>query len=514
MTSSTASTTTAPAAARRTKTLVILIAVGLASMMLPWTVTGTAVALPHMATDLSANVSGTQWVLNAYNVAFAACLLAAGSLADRFGRRRVMVTGVIVYVLTSLVCALANNILLIDIARAVQGVGAAGVLSAGAAVLAATFEGPMRARAFGVLGTSFGFGLAAGPLAAGALVQVANWRAFFLINALVGVVVIALSPKIKESLNPNAGRVDWGGMVTFSASLVLLTYGFVEGPAAGWASPFTVGAFVLAVLFMVGFVLVERSVQHPMFDLSLFKRPTFVAVVSQPFTIVFGFVILVTYLPPYFQGFGGHDSGTAGLLELPMMLPVLILPLLTGFIASRIPIRVILAVGSLLIAIGSILLITLQPHSSLVAILVPLLVFGLGVGAAFGVMDNAAVSVVPVERVGMASGIFNTMRITGETVAVAGAAALLSSLTFSGVIGRLPTLGDTARRLAGDAMQGRLTGSLASVPAAQRGTVLDVASSSLTSAMHVLVIVIAVLALIGSITTFLVIRDRELNPQD
>jgi len=489
-----------------------LLAVALASVMLPLTVTGPAVALPRLATSLGAGVGAGQWVQNAYGVTFAACLLAAGGLGDRFGRKRVLLIGIEIFLAMSLVCGLASNIVLIDVARAVQGVGAAGVLTSGAAILAATFEGPARARAFGVLGASFGFGLALGPRVAGALVSATGWRSVFLMNVVLGLFVLLLVPRVRESRDPEAQRVDWGGLVTFSGSLFLVAMFFVEGPGQGWASAAALGSLAGAAVFMALFVLVELRVQRPMFDLSLFRRPTFIVVVCQPFTITFGFVVLLVYLPQYFQGVGGHSSTTAGALLLPLTVPVLALPLLAGRLAARLPLRVMLAASSALIAAGSLWLVVLQPGDSWLTLAGPLLVFGIGVGSAFGVMDNAAVSVVPVERSGMASGIFNTMRITGESVAIAGAGALLSSLAGSDLHHRAGNLtSGQVKSLAGDAVQGRLGGSLDSLPAPARTAAREAVGHALTTAMHTTFVALAVLALLGAVTTYAVVRDRELQ---
>jgi EmrB/QacA subfamily drug resistance transporter len=498
--------------ARPANTKVTLIAVALASLMVPLAVTGPALALTSMGGDLSANVSGLQWVLNAYNVTFAASLLAAGGLADRFGRRRVLVAGTAIYTAMSLVTGLAGSILLVDIARAVQGIGSAGILTAGAATLAATFEGPARAKAFGVLGTAFGCGLALGPLAAGALVDVAGWRSVFLLNVVLGAIVLVLAPRLTESRNEVTGPIDLGGLVTFSLSLFLLAMGFVQGPVSGWDSAVTIGSFVGAAVFMALFVVAERRAKNPTFDLSLFRRPTFVVVMSQPFTIVFGFVILVVYLPPYFQGVDGLTATAAGALLLPLMLPVFVLPMLIGQIAARVPLRVLLAMSSLLIAAGSLWLMTLEPGQSAMAVAGPLAVFGIGVGSAFGVMDNAAVSSVPVERAGMAAGMFNTIRITGESVAVAGAAALLGSLTMNRILDTgLDLPADRLSTVAVQAAQGRMDEAVAAAPAGQGQAVLDAATSGITSAMHGTFLAIAVLAAVGAVATFFGIRDREIE---
>jgi EmrB/QacA subfamily drug resistance transporter len=505
---------TAPAGASlrptRAASVATVLTVALASVTLPLAVTAPAVALNAMSTDLNASPAGAQWVLNAYNVTFAACMLAAGSLADLFGRRKTLVGGVVLFALMSLLCAVVGNIALIDVCRGLQGIGAAGILTSGAAVLANSFTGSARAKSFGVLGASFGFGLALGPLTAGALVDAFGWRSVFWLNVVIGAVVVLASRYLPESRDPNATRVDWAGLVTFSSSLFLLTLTFVIGPAYGWVSLPTLGSIVGFIVFLALFVVVEGRQRRPMFDLTLFRRPTFVAVVCQPFTITFGFVVLLVYLPAYFQGVGGADPATSGALLLPLTVPVLLIPLLAGPVAARVPLRAMLGSSSLLIAAGSLWLVVLSPTASWPQLIGPLLVFGIGVGSAFGVMDNAAVSVVSHERAGMASGIFNTMRITGEGIAIAGAASLLATLTAAGIVRRVGGVDGTAISAAGEVVQGHVA---AAVSAFGRSTVDTrvVLADSLTSSLHTVFVVLAILALAGALATFVVIKDKDLN---
>ncbi|HST46437.1 MFS transporter [Jatrophihabitans sp.] len=508
-------TDTGPAPRARTSAAsaaTTLVAVAIASVMVPFAVTAPAVALTRMAQDLNASPGGIQWVLNGYNVAFASSLLAAGTVADRFGRRRVLLSGTALYALMALISGLAGSIGVVDIARAIQGIGSAGILTGGAATLAATFSGPARAKAFGVLGTAFGAGLALGPLLAGVLVDALSWRAVFLLTVLLAAAVLTLGSRILPSRDDNAGKLDIGGLLCFTASLLLLTLGLVEGPISGWASAPTVASLIGAAVFMAGFVAVENRTGSPAFDLSLFKRPVFVAVMSQPFTIVFGFVILVVFLPPYFQGVNGSSAAAAGALLLPLMLPVLVVPTLSGQLAARVGLRPVLVVSSALIGAGALGLLVLQPHQPLVEVAIPLLVFGLGVGGAFGVMDGAAVSVVPVEQSGAAAGMFNTIRITGESIATAGAAALLSSLTLSSLLGTGDIEGDRARSLAVESTQGRGADSVDSMGLGAAGAGLKhTIETGLTSAMHITFVVVAVLAFTGSVVTAWALKNRQLE---
>jgi predicted MFS family arabinose efflux permease len=475
-----------------------VVAVGFASVMLPFLVSGAAVALPDMAADLRASVGSAQWMLNGFNITFAALPLAAGGMADRLGRRRVLLAGTALVGASALMVGLAPSMAAVDGARVVQGCGAAAVLAAGAAVLANSTSGRRRQVAFGVLGTSFGAGLAIGPLAAGALVSVAGWRSVFLVVAAVSVPAWSCALKAPESRDPDPSALDLAGLVIFTAGLSCLSFAFVRAATAGWAEPDTLLLLALAVVLVVLFGLVEfRRADRAMFDVRLFRRPDFLAVVCQPFTVTLGFVILLIYLPAYLQGVGGRSSLTSGLLLLPMTAPVLILPLFASQLAARTSIRTVLTGASVLIALGAALTATLHSDASWWALAAPLMPFGTGVGLAFGVMDNAAVSTVPVRNAGAAAGIFNTMRITGESVAVSAAAAILTTLT-AGELRATGTPSQTATDLAGQAIHGQ-------VSAAHHAAV----AAGFTAAFHTLGLVLAALSAAGAVLTYLALAPHR-----
>ncbi|MFJ8476878.1 MFS transporter [Kitasatospora sp. NPDC094011] len=469
-----------------------VVAVGAASVMLPFSVTGAAVALPNAAAQLGSSVGAAQWMLNAFNLTFAALPLAAGGLADRLGRRRVLLAGIALVGAMSLLVALAPSMALVDAARAVQGCGAAAVLAAGAAVLAHATTGRRRQLAFGILGTSFGTGLAVGPLLAGALVEAAGWRSVFLLVAALAVPAWLCATRAPESRNPAPPALDLAGSVSFTAALGCLSFAFVRAGSAGWSAPDTLVLLAAAVALLGLFTAVElRRADRAMFDVRLFGRPEFVVVVCQPFTVTLGFVVLLVYLPAYLQGVGGRSALASGLLLLPMTAPVLLLPLVAGRLAARTSVRAVLTAASALIVLGALLLTTLRGDGPWWALALPLTPFGAGVGLAFGVMDNAAVSTVPVENAGAAAGVFNTMRITGESVAVSGAAALLTTLVAARLGGSgLPS--DAATRIAGQAVQGQ-------VVEAQHAALAE----GFTGALHTLGLILAALSTLGAVLTYL-----------
>ncbi|CAM5583210.1 Putative multidrug resistance protein MdtD [Streptomyces alboniger] len=488
----------------------VLVAIALAAVMLPISVTGPGVALADMSGALHASAASTQWVLNAYNVAFTAFMLAAGSAADLFGRRRLFLSGTTVFALASLVAGTAPTILLVDLARFVQGMGAAAVLTSGSALLAHTFTGAARARAFGIFGASIGFGLAMGPFVSGLLVGAASWHAVFLINVLLGAVVLVLARPLPESKNPGARRIDLPGVLTFTLALMLLALGFVQGPSQGWGGVVTLGSFAGAALFLALFVVVELRVSEPMFDLSLLRRPTFVAIIWQPVSIVFAFAALLVYLPPYFQGAGGAGSTMSGAMLLPLTLPVFILPLFTPTLVRLLSVRTLLAVGPAVLAVALLLMTFTDPLSSRTGLYAALLLAGVGIGLAFGVMDNAAVSVVPPERSGMASGMFNTLRVAGETIGVACVGGLLLTSTRQQLAaggGETGGGGRTSGAMADDVVQGRLD----SVRASGGEDLVDRAVQGLQHGWSVVYVVLACVALAGAIAIFAMVRDRDLD---
>jgi len=472
--------------------------VATASAALPFSVTGAAVALPALSAQLGSAIGATQWVQNAFNLTFASMALACGSLADRFGRRRVLLAGIGTVAGMALLIALSSSLPLIDVLRAAQGCGGAAVLASGAAVLAHAATGRRRQLAFGVLGTSFGAGLALGPVVAGALVDAAGWRAVFFAVAAVALAALLCAHRAPESRNPAAAPLDWPGLTTFTTGLASVSFVFVGATTQGWASAAAVVPLLAAVVLLVAFVVVEaRDVRRAMFDVRLFRRADFVAVVCQPFAVTLAFVVLLVYLPPYLQGLTGRDVLSSGLLLVPLTVPVLVTPLLGGWLGARTSLRAVLTLAAVLNAAGCLGLLTLNPHSTWLGLAGPLLLCGLGVGLAFGVMDNAAVSTVPVANAGAAAGIFNTVRLAAESIAVAGAAAVLTNSTAA-ALRRDGVPGGRAGEIAGHAVQGLVDGAAA-------GPV----GVALTSAFHLVAVGLAALSLVGAALTYRALRPAR-----
>ena len=407
----------------------LLAAVCLAALGMPLSFTGPAVVLPAIRDALGGTPVQLNWVTNAFMLSFGATLMAAGALADAYGRKRVFLLGLAVVALSSALLTLAPGIVAFDLARAVQGLGSAAAFAAGTAALAQVFDGPARLRAFSLIGTSFGVGLSCGSILSGWLADTVGWHAVMLSPGAVSLIALCLAaPRMRESRNPQAMGLDVPGTLSFTAALSLLTLGVLQAPDSGWGSPWVLAALAGALAMGAAFIAIERRVAHPMLDLSLFRFPRFVGVQLLAAAPAYGFVVLLVLLPIRFIGLEGRSALEAGGFMFALSGPILVVPTLAAWLAHRFSAGVISAVGLLVCAAGLVWLARCAPGTSLHGLVGPLLLIGAGIGLPWGLMDGLAVSVVPRERAGMASGIFNTVRVAGEGIALALVGAGLTAL--------------------------------------------------------------------------------------
>ncbi|MER9640535.1 MFS transporter [Mesorhizobium sp. M0239] len=479
----------------------VLLSVCLAAMTMPLTFTGPAVALSRIAADLGGSPIELNWVTNAFMLTFGATLMASGALADNHGRKRLFLVGLSLYVLASLGAMLAPDIIWFDIFRAAQGIGSAAAFAGGASALAQEFEGPLRLRAFSFLGTSFGIGLAFGPIASGLLISAFGWRSIFLLVAALAIAAAMLGLRtIRESRDPDATGLDWAGAGTFTIALASLTYGVLQAPQCGWADPLVVTLLAASVICFVAFVFVERRAQRPMLDLTLFAYPRFVGVQFLAAAPAYAFVVLLVLLPIRFIGIEGMSEIKAGQLMICLSGPLLILPMLAGQLARWIAPATICGVGLLVAAAGLVWLSLTPPVDS--ALGAPLMLIGVGIALPWGLMDGLAVSVVPRERAGMAVGIFNTTRVASEGVALAIVMATLSGFTAA----QLASQGMASSTEAAAAAQLLVTGNLgeAAQHLPQAGAIVLV--QAYETAFDRLLIVLAAITVVTAIVVFLGLR--------
>ncbi len=330
-----------------------LLAVCLATFMLLLDITVVNVALPDIQKELDTDLTGLQWVVDAYTLTLAAFTLTMGTLADRYGRRRLFVIGVGLFTLASLLCGLATNATFLHLARGLQGVGGAAMFATSLALIAQEFQGPERGTAIAAWGATIGGAVAVGPLVGGALTDGFGWEWIFFVNVPIGIgTAILAETQAGESRDPEAKRLDWAGLITFSLGLFALIFGLLRGNAEGWGSALIVGSLTASVVLLAAFVLFEWRQEQAMFDLSLFRKPAFSGVSYGTFAIGAGMFAMFLYITIYMQSVIGMTPLEAGVRFLPLTLFAFIVPLATRNLVAKVPARVPLTIGLALVGVG------------------------------------------------------------------------------------------------------------------------------------------------------------------
>ncbi|HEX6567450.1 MAG TPA: MFS transporter [Chthoniobacterales bacterium] len=390
----------------------ILLTTSLVSSLIMLDSNIVAVSLPAIARSFNAAFTDIEWVVSAYLLSYAALLLAGGAFADLWGRKKAMILGLIIFGFSSGVCGLADSPLMLNLARAAQGVGGSLLLTAALAIISKTFTGPARARAFAVWGACLGIALTAGPLIGGLITNYFGWPWIFLINIPICLaLVIATVRVIPESRDLQARKLDSLGIVTFSPGLFLLIWALTDGNDAGWLSPSILLRLGGSLACLAGFVLVELRQGRPMIDFALFKHSAFVGAVIAMMGYGLTAQVMVFYLPLFLQNAYGFTPAVAGLAMLPFALPMALVPSVAANLMKGFSGRALLTLGLLTILLGNLLFWMLARADMPYPIfLVGMLIAGTGTGILNGETVKVLAAAVPANRAGMASGIASTTR--------------------------------------------------------------------------------------------------------
>jgi EmrB/QacA subfamily drug resistance transporter len=330
-----------------------LVAVCTGVFMLLLDITIVNVALPDIQRDLDASLSDLQWVIDAYALTLAALQLTAGSLADRYGRKRLFAIGTLVFTIGSLFCGLAPTVLFLSIARAGQGVGGAVMFATALALLSGAFSGKERGTAFAFFGATTGVAVAVGPVLGGVLTSGLSWHWIFWVNIPICVLALAVTlTRVEESRNPHAGRPDWIGFLTFSSGLGLLVLGLIRGGVDGWQNRLVVSSFVASALLLVAFVVSQLLQRAPMFELGLLRNPTFVGGLIAAVGISASVFSLLTYLVIYVQNVLGFSAVGAGVRFLFLSGMSFVAAIIAGRLTSHLPTKWLIAPGFFVTAAG------------------------------------------------------------------------------------------------------------------------------------------------------------------
>ena len=384
-------------------------------------VTIVNVALPSIQRSLNTQLSGLQWAIDAYTLVIACLLMLSGSLADRFGRRRVFQIGLATFSLGSLLCSVAPSLGALVAFRAFQAVGGSMLNPVAMSIIATTFTEPRaRARAVGAWGAVAGLSLASGPVLGGLLVSGLGWRSIFWINVPVGALAIYLTQRfVPESKAARGKRFDPLGQLLVVTFLGPATAAVIEGPRNGWSSPLIIGLFALAAASAVGLVIAERRRSEPLVDIRFFRSPAFsgatlIALVA--LMTLGGFLLLNTL---YLQDVRGYSPLRAGVLTIPMAVAMAAFSTVSGrIVANRGP-RPALVLAGLLLAAGTGLMIGAGRETSDWYLVLAYLVYGAGAGLVGTPITNTALSGLPRDQSGVAGAIASTCRQTGAAIGVA-----------------------------------------------------------------------------------------------
>lgn len=419
----------APARQSTQRKFLILVTLSLISSLIMLDSNIVAVALPSIARSLGANFTEIEWVVSAYILPFAALLLAAGAYADRHGRKLAMLIGITLFTVASGICGMASSALMLNLARALQGVGASLLLTASMAVINHTFSGAERARAYAFWGACQGIAITCGPIIGGAITTFLGWRWAFLMNLPICLVLFAAAClAVHESSDHEAKRLDYAGIVTFSGGLFCLIWALIDGNGVGWSSHEILALLGGAAVLLVAFYFVEARQQRPMIDFSLFRRPTFLGSAFAMLGYAGGAQVLIFFLPLLLQNAYGYAPAAAGLAMLPFALPMFLTPRFGARLASRYSGRTLLTLALAITAAGNALMHLLAgSRASYPVFAIGMFIAGIGAGMLNSESVKVMQGAVPAQRAGMASGITATTRFVGLLVGVAALGAVLAA---------------------------------------------------------------------------------------
>lgn len=421
----------------QTKKNLILLTILLSVFVVPSGISGTAIALPYIARDLGDNPTLLQWVVNAFNLFFACFTLIWGSLSDRFGATKALKFGISLFLLGSLLSSLATSLVLLDIARAIAGIGGASVFACGSAILIKNFEEKERLKAFALFGTTAGLGITLGPTLSGFLIDSFNssslpnfsWRSIFALHFIILSAVLLLSKVLPQEDRKNLSKshIDYSGAVLF----VLCIFCFMLGiTRLSSLDSLTLSVFLISLVSAVALVLQQRHLHSlgrtPLLDFALLKNKAFfgfslVAVVSG-----FSFVVLLTYFPTFLQVIFGFSASLSGLFMLSLTTPMLFCPFLVGkLLAKGVDSRLLALAMSLMMSVGIFALLASIFLESKFCIIISLFLIGSGMGLHAGGIDNLALSSLKGQNTGLGAGLLNTLRLGSESIGVALYASLM-----------------------------------------------------------------------------------------
>ena len=465
------------------------------------------VALPTLARKLGAGVSGLQWIVDGYVLAFASLMLTGGILGDRYGRKRTFLTGLSIFTTASLLCGLSPSVGYLIAFRGLQGIGASLLMPGTLSIITVTFPAHERAKAIGIWAGVSGVALALGPTLGGWLVEHAGWQSVFFLNVPIGIAGFLVGMRtIRESRSEQVRQLDIPGLLLGTGGLFSMTYGLIEANQLGWSNPGIVASLVVAVVFFVLSVGYEKRAEHPMMPLSFFRIPAFSAGTSVAFAITLGMFGTFFFMSLYLQFVRGYSAFSAGLAFVPMTGMIIVTAPQAGRWASKHGSRAPMTLGPVMTGTGLLLLSrihTATPYAMLWPVFV---MMGLGMGMTMTPMTAAVMNAVGAQRAGMGSAMTNTARETGGVFGIALLGTLLTTRLKSTLTTALAGVQMTAsQRAAIIASGGHGTiepKTLAGLSAPTQGAVLGAYRTAFLDGFHLALLVAGVVLLLAAAVSY------------
>ena len=465
---------------------------------------GITVALPRIGDDLDASTTTLLWTLNAYLLAFVSPMIAIGRFADIFGRRKMALIGIVLFVGASAACAGAPTVLFLIAARVVQGVGGGIIFTVSVSIVNNAFEPDERAKALGIWSGVGLAGSALGPFLAGILTEFASWRWFFFLNVPIGIATFVITiAAVEESRDPTfTGGIDWTGFATLTVGFVLTIIGLQQASNEGWSSLVVLGPIVIGVVFLGVFVLNEVFVRRrtPLVEFALFRDLRFAGASVVAFIGNWMFGVILFFLTLYLQNVLDLGPLTAGVVFLAFSVPLVVMSPVGGRLVSRFGSQDLMAVGMLLVGVGMVFFARIDAGSGIGLTLIGLVIAGFGQGFAYNISNTAGMESMPDEKAGIASGVLQTARLMGIVIGLALSGSLFSSLENRELLSQVRDHGATQAE-ASD-VRGLLSGSASaeehvkSLPGAARSLVEEITDIAFTHALRYVMLVGVILSLL------------------
>jgi EmrB/QacA subfamily drug resistance transporter len=386
------------------------------------------VALPTIRAELDAGSSQLQWIVDAYLLVFAGLLMTAGSLGDRFGRRRALMTGLVIFAIGSALAALSGSATELIASRGLMGLGAAAIMPTTLSILTNIFPSHERPKAIAIWAGVSGLGIAAGPITGGWLLEHLDWNSVFLVNIpVVALALLGAAMLVPESRDPGKPRLDLVGAGLSTAGLSALVWGLIEAPGRGWSSSVILGAFAVGAAIMAAFVAWEHRSAHPMLDVRVFRNPRFSAASVSIAFMFFALMGVVYFLTTYVQTVLGYGTLDTGVRMLPIAGGMIVASRLSVVVAGRLGTKLAVAGGLGIVALALAQFATFGVDTAYGPIAVALTTMGLGIGLAMSPATEAIMGALPRAKAGIGSAMNDVVREVGGTLGIAVLGSVLTS---------------------------------------------------------------------------------------